>query len=160
MQRFTQLKVWQRSHLLAIRIHVLTQEFPSEERYGLTAQLRRAVTSVPTNIAVGSRCLAPSDYSRFLNIAQGFATEAEELLLLCRDMGFMAVETAAPFLDEVDHVCRMLEALRQRVDREGRAPTRAPTGAPINPRTPGPRSTLNAERRTRRPNAHESEVAA
>ncbi len=51
MQRFTDLKVWQRSHSLALEVDRLTSKFPSDERFGLTSQLRRAVVSVPTNIA-------------------------------------------------------------------------------------------------------------
>jgi four helix bundle protein len=54
MQRFTELKVWQRSHALVLEIYRQTARFPDHERFGLTSQLRRAVASVPTNIAEGS----------------------------------------------------------------------------------------------------------
>jgi four helix bundle protein len=138
MQRFTELKVWERSHILAIRIYALTRTFPEGECFGLTSQLRRAATSVPCNIAEGSKRLLPKDYSRFLNVAQGSASETEELLLLGRDLGLMSVEAAAPVLEEVDQVCRMLEALRQRVDREGHRPVALPR------RHQEPRSTTGA----------------
>ena len=142
MQRFTDLKVWQKAHLLTIRIYVLTQAFPEEEKYGLAAQMRRAATSISTNVAEGSKRAWARDYSRFLNIAQGSAAEVEGLLLLGRDLGFVSVETTAPLLEEVDHISRMLEALRQRVDRDGpRAADAARTRAALP-------STLDAGRST------------
>jgi hypothetical protein len=55
MQRFTELKVWQRAHALVLEIYRISTSFPPEERFGVTSQLRRVITSVPTNIAEGSR---------------------------------------------------------------------------------------------------------
>ncbi len=60
MQRFTEPNVWQRSHALVFNIYRITARFPGEKRFGLTAQLRRAALSVPTNIAEGS--LAETEY--------------------------------------------------------------------------------------------------
>jgi four helix bundle protein len=87
MQRFTELKVWQRAHALVLEVYRISAGFPAEERFALTSQLRRAVTSVPANIAEGSRRKGQQEYSRFLNIAQGSAAEAEYLLILSRDLG-------------------------------------------------------------------------
>jgi four helix bundle protein len=55
MQRFTELKVWQRSHSLTLQIYQASKTLPSDEKYGLVSQLRRAAVSVPTNIAEGSK---------------------------------------------------------------------------------------------------------
>ncbi len=66
MQRFTDLKVWQRSHALALQVYCLTARFPGEERFGLVSQLRRAAVSGPTNIAEGSKRQGGLDYARFL----------------------------------------------------------------------------------------------
>jgi four helix bundle protein len=77
MQRFTDLKVWQRSHALVLRIYQLTAGFPAEERFGLGVQLRRAALSVPTNIAEGSKRQGSQEYARFLNIAEGSLAETE-----------------------------------------------------------------------------------
>lgn len=62
MQRFTELKVWQKSHSLVVEVYRLTSKFPSDERFGLTSQLR-ATVSVPTNIAEGSKRLTKGDYA-------------------------------------------------------------------------------------------------
>jgi len=90
MQRFTDLVVWQRSHRLALEIYRLTALFPADERFGLVSQLRGAATSVPTNIAEGSKRKTGSEYARFLNIAEGSLAETEYLLMLSRDLGFVA----------------------------------------------------------------------
>jgi four helix bundle protein len=84
MQRFTDLKVWQRSHAFVLQIYRLTGSFPNEERFGLTSQLRRAVVSVPSNIAEGSKRRSNRDYAHFLNLAEGSLAEADYLLLLTR----------------------------------------------------------------------------
>jgi four helix bundle protein len=118
MQPFTELKVWQRSHLLVLQLYRLTREFPADERFGLTSQLRRAVTSVPTNIAEGSRRQHRQDFARFLNIAKGSLGEVEYLLMLGRDLDYVDEETTRPQIDEANEIARMLYALRRKVQSE------------------------------------------
>jgi hypothetical protein len=98
MQRFTDLKVWHRAHVLALTVYRVTSHFPKEERYGLTTQLRRAATSVPTNIAEGS------------------LAETEYLLMLARDLAYASDEAVRPLQVEADEVARMLNSLRGRVE--------------------------------------------
>ncbi|MFQ5930305.1 MAG: four helix bundle protein [Acidobacteriota bacterium] len=119
MQRFTELKVWQRSHALALEIYRRTEAFPSEERFGLVSQLRRAAVSVPTNIAEGSKRKQNRDYARFLNIAEGSLAETEYLLLLSRDLGYLDRDIAKQSLSEVDEIARMLNSLRAKVEERG-----------------------------------------
>ena len=123
MQRFTDLKVWQRSHALVLDIYRLTAGFPAEERFGLVAQLRRAVLSVPTNIAEGSKRQGSQEYARFLNIAEGSLAETEYLLLVSRDLAYTAAKTVQPLLGEADEIARMLHALRMKVLRGSRQST-------------------------------------
>ncbi|MGH9395263.1 MAG: four helix bundle protein [Terriglobia bacterium] len=112
MQRFTDLKVWQRSHHLVLEIYRVTATFPSSERYGLVSQLRRASASVPTNIAEGSKRRSNPEYARFLNIAEGSLAESEYLLMLSKDLGFIAATAAGDLVKEVSEIARMLSALR------------------------------------------------
>lgn len=77
MQRFTDLKVWQRGHALALEVYRSTETFSADERFGLTAQLRRAALSVPTNTAEGSKRQTRQDCARFLSIAEGSVAETE-----------------------------------------------------------------------------------
>ncbi|MHC4067086.1 MAG: four helix bundle protein [Planctomycetota bacterium] len=118
MQPFTELKVWQRSHALVLQIYRLTGKFPADERFGLTAQLRRAATSVPTNIAEGSRRQHRPDFARFLNIAEGSLGEVEYLVMLSRDLDYVEKEIARPLFDEANEIARMLYALRRKVESE------------------------------------------
>lgn len=130
MQHYSKLEVWRRSHELALALYRCTASFPVTERYGLTPQLRRAASSVPTNIAEGSKRATPSDYAHFLNIAEGSLSETEYLLLLCRDLGYIPQDVARSRLVEVSELLRMLHALRKTVQRD--APTKSvlknPTG--------------------------------
>lgn len=118
MQRFTDLKVWQRGHRLALDVYRLTSGFPSEERFGLTSQMRRASTSVPTTIAEGSRRRSPKDYAHFLNIAEGSLAELEYLFMLSRDLGYIEAETANAHATEATEISRMVYSLRAKVESQ------------------------------------------
>ncbi len=116
MQRFQELKVWQRSHALVLEIYRLSKSFPAAERFGLVSQIRRAATSVATNIAEGSKRQHRSDYARFLNIAEGSLAETEYLLLLSSDLTYLPPEAGARLAEEVTEIARMLYALRNKVE--------------------------------------------
>jgi four helix bundle protein len=115
VQRFTDLKVWQRSHALVLRVYQLTNALPADERYGLVSQLRRAAASVPTNIAEGTKRETGADYARFLNVAEGSLVETEYLLMLTRDLGYVPPERLANILKEVGEIASMLHRLRLKV---------------------------------------------
>ena len=89
MRNYKNYEVWKRSHELTLLVYRLTKTFPSSELYGLTSQLRRASSSVPTNIAEGSGRDSDKDFRRFLVIAHGSATEVEYLLFLCKDLNYV-----------------------------------------------------------------------
>ena len=117
MQRFQDLKVWQRSHALVLAVYRLTEGFPPGERFGLVSQLRRAAVSVATNIAEGSKRRGRQEYARFLNIAEGSLAESEYLVVLSRDLGYAAPETANRLFKETREIARMLHGLRRKVER-------------------------------------------
>jgi four helix bundle protein len=116
MQHFSKLQVWKRSHALTLAVYELTKAFPAEERFGLISQLRRAASSVPTNIAEGSKRRSPGEFARFLNIAEASLSEAEYLLVLGRDLHYAPVERIRPLLKEASEIARMLYALRTKVE--------------------------------------------
>lgn len=120
MQRYSDLKVWQRAHHLVLRVYAITATFPADERFGLISQLRRAMVSVAANIAEGSRRATPGDFARHLDIAHGSAGEANYLLLLARDLTYATDEQVAPLRDELDQIGAMLHSLRRKVEQEGR----------------------------------------
>ena len=115
MQRFTDLRVWRRSHAFVLGVYRLTARFPAAERFGIQSQLRRAATSVPANIAEGSKREARLEYAHFLNIAEGSLAEAEYLLVLSRDLGYAEQSLADELRIEADTIGSMLSALRAAV---------------------------------------------
>jgi len=118
LQRFTELKVWQQSHALALEVYRLTRSFPSEERFGLASQLRRAVLSVPTNIVEGSKRSSRQDYARFLNVAEGSLAETEYLIIFSRDIGYVTAEVATQILSQLAKIAGMLNNLRAKVEEK------------------------------------------
>jgi four helix bundle protein len=87
-QSFRDLQVWQRAMKLTVAIYLLTQEFPREEIYGLTSQIRRAAVSVPSNIAEGQGRLNPGEFRQFLGIARGSICEIQTQLEIARALRF------------------------------------------------------------------------
>ena len=125
MQRFTQIKTWERSHAFALAIYQESRKFPRHEQFGITSQLRRAAVSVPCNIAEGSKRRSRPDFVRFLNIAEASIAEVEALLMICKDLGYLAPARATQLLEEADTIARMASALRQTVESTERRALRS-----------------------------------
>jgi len=89
LKDFRDLKVWEKSHNLALLVYKHTQGFPEQEMFGLTSQMRRAAVSVPANIAEGCGRGGNFELARFLSIAMGSASELEYLLLVSAGLGFL-----------------------------------------------------------------------
>ena len=98
-----------------LQVYRLTKSFPPDERYGLTSQLRRAVLSVPTNIAEGSKRQTNAEYARFLNIAEGSLAETEYLLMVSHDLRYLSSDAARSVIVEADEIAKMLYSLRSKV---------------------------------------------
>jgi four helix bundle protein len=92
-----------------------TATFPKEEPYGLTSQIRRACSSIPANIAEGCGRDGDAEFSRFLRIAMGSATELDYHLLLARDLKFITLEVYEQLSRELVEVSRMLNAFMQKL---------------------------------------------
>ena len=115
MRDFRRLQVWEKSHGLTLRIYELTAQFPREEIYGLTSQIRRACASIPTNIAEGCGRESPADFARFLQIAMGSASETEYLILLAHDLKYINVDQYTELVDVVIYIKKMLINLQKNI---------------------------------------------
>ena len=115
MKDFKELEIWKRSHKLTVDIYRTTQKFPKEEIYGLTSQIRRAVSSIPTNIAEGCGRRSNAELANFLNIATGSASEVEYELLLAKDINYLTDIQYQQFTQEVREIRSMLSAYMTRV---------------------------------------------
>ena len=115
MRDFRGLKVWEKSHLLTLQIYKTTMSFPSEERYGLTSQIRRSCASIPANIAEGCGTGSDAEMARYLQIAMASASELEYHILLARDLEFITTANYNSIYDEVTQIKRMLTPFIRRL---------------------------------------------
>lgn len=106
---FKELVVWQKAHELVIKIYKITNIFPSDEKFGLTSQMRRAAVSVPANIAEGFVKRGLKDKSNFYNIAQGSLSELKYYLILTKDIGYL--KENKELIEEAESVGRLLNRL-------------------------------------------------
>ena len=97
---FTKLKIWQTAHRLSLRIYGITRAFPSDEKFGLTSQLRRASVSVSANIAEGTGRGSSKELSYFLHVAHGSIKEMVSHCLLARDLSFIDPKEADELIRE------------------------------------------------------------
>ena len=111
MKDFRTLKVWEKSHALAIGIYACTRSFPQAEQYGLTSQMRRAAISIGANIAEGCGRLGDRELARFLGIALGSASELEYLVLLSKDLKLIGQDGCIELDQSINEVKRMLIGL-------------------------------------------------
>jgi len=101
--------------LLAKQIYETTSKFPTDERFGLVSQMRRAAVSVPSNIAEGQARHTSGEFVQFLSHAEGSLAELETQLLLGTELCFCGKETEKTVMELISEVRRMLMALRKRV---------------------------------------------
>ena len=111
MKDFKELKVWEKAHALTLQVYQETRSFPREEIYGLTSQVRRAAASVAANIVEGCGRRSDGEFTRFLQIARGSASELEYHLLLARDLHLLNRATFELLEAKVVEIERMLTGL-------------------------------------------------
>lgn len=115
MQNYKDLKVWDKAHQLTLKVYQITKDFPKEELYSLTNQLRRCMSSIPANIAEGCGKNSQKDLGNFLNIALGSANEAEYFLLLSKDLDYLPEVEYVTLNDNINEIKAMLISLINKV---------------------------------------------
>jgi len=99
-------------------IYKISQSFPSEEKFGLSSQIRRSAVSIPSNIAEGSSRDSKKDFSRFLRISIGSSFELETQLLLSKELGFLSEGDFDHVKDSLDEVQKMLNSFIKKMNAE------------------------------------------
>lgn len=112
MHRYKELNIWKKSRSFASEIYKVTQGFPSEEKFGLTNQLRRAAVSIPSNIAEGASRKSNKDFARFIEIAIGSANEIDTQLLIATDLEFMTLKEHLAIDEELQSITKMLSKFK------------------------------------------------
>lgn len=112
MKSFRELRVWQKAMDLVEEIYLLTQDFPKQETYGLISQVRRAVVSVPSNIAEGHTREHIKEYLHHLSMAQASLAEVETQLEIATRLKYLRSSQLAELLPEISSLGKQLYALR------------------------------------------------
>ena len=115
MRDYKKLQVWEKAHRFVLAIYQATAGFPSDERFGLTREIRRSATSVPSNIAEGCGRESEPDFARFPSIAAGSASEVAYQLLLAHDLRYLEARTYEDLDTQVQEIKRMLNSFIQRL---------------------------------------------
>ena len=109
------LEAWRLAMTLVKNVYQATRAFPQEEIYGLTAQMRRAAVSIPSNLAEGAARTGRKEFAQFLSIAKGSLSELETQLLISADLGYL--DPAHAIFELVEEVSRVLAGLHKSVLR-------------------------------------------
>ena len=115
------LVVWQKSLDLVREVYQLTQKFPSDERFGLTAQMRRAAVSIVSNISEGAARQSKAEFLQFVQIAMGSISELDTQMEICRMLGFVTAKEMEHLNVRMNEVDRLLIGLRNYLRRKLKA---------------------------------------
>lgn len=117
IRSYRDLSAWQHARELALAVYRETQSFPSDERFGLTSQIRRSAVSVPSNIAEGYGRGRAADYARFLRVARGSLFELETQAQLGLDLGYFTSDSHAKIQSLINESARPLSGLIRRIEQ-------------------------------------------
>lgn len=114
------LVVWQRAHLFVLEVYKYSSDFPKQETYGLTSQLRRAAVSVPANVAEGFKRKGNAEKIRFYNIAQASLEETRYFLILSKDLNYGSNDAIQHLAEEIS---KLLSGLIKSISEKATLPT-------------------------------------
>lgn len=125
MRNYKDLQTWNKAHKLTLELYKLSRQFPKEEIYGLTSQLRRAASSIGANLAEGCGRQSNPEFARFVKISMGSASELDYHLLLSRDLGFVEDPIYERVSKSLTEVRKMLASLLAAVEIETQTRSKA-----------------------------------
>ena len=111
MMNYNDLQVWQESMQLVTNIYKLTKQFPADERFGLTNQMRRAAVSIPSNIAEGHARNSKLDFARLLRMSLGSCTELETQIMIANNLEYLTKIEITPILEQGLKIRKMITKL-------------------------------------------------
>lgn len=115
---YKELLVWQKSMDLVVEIYNLITKLPSDEKYELSSQMRRAAVSIPSNIAEGQGRNSSQEFCHFLGIARGSACELETQLLVAKRINFLSENDVQKSEMLIDEILRMITAMIKKIQTE------------------------------------------
>jgi four helix bundle protein len=116
-ESYRELIAWQKAIRLVTEIYQATRQFPRDELYGLTSQLRRAAVSVPSNIAEGQARFSRKEFHHFLSQARGSLVEIETQLIIAQNLAYLPTQQSEPLLAQTAELGRILNGLIASIKR-------------------------------------------
>jgi len=116
IKNFKDLRIWQEGIKLVKYIYLLTKDFPKDELYGLSSQMRRCAVSIPSNIAEGFRRYHNKEYKQFLFITLGSCAELETQVTIAHDLEYIKEEIKEEITDKIQYICKMVSRLIRKLD--------------------------------------------
>jgi four helix bundle protein len=115
MKTHRDLKVWNNSINLVTNIYQITNDFPRDELFGITSQMRRAAVSIPSNIAEGAARNSTKEFNKFLSIALGSASELETQILISKNLNYLNSNSSEKLLNDLNEIQKMIQGLMRKV---------------------------------------------
>jgi four helix bundle protein len=115
LKTYKDLDIWKKSISFVKKVYIVTSKFPKEEVYGLSSQMRRAVVSIPSNIAEGFRRQYNKEFKQFLYVALGSCAELETQVSISKDLNYVKTEKEKELLESLDHISRMIMSLIKKI---------------------------------------------
>ncbi|MFA7681915.1 MAG: four helix bundle protein [Candidatus Peribacteraceae bacterium] len=112
---FKKLKIWEKGMNLAKEVYKISKNFPKEELYGITSQIRRSAVSIPSNISEGSQRTSNKEFANFILIAKGSLAELETQLLLAKDFGYIEEKDMDVLQEYMSELGKMLYAFHRKL---------------------------------------------
>ena len=113
MHRFEELKIWQKAMSVTEKCYKISENFPKEEKYGLTSQLRRSAVSIPSNISEGAGRNSNKQFKQFLGIANGSSYELLTQLYLSKKLNLTTEEKVRPIINKILEITKMNFSLQK-----------------------------------------------
>lgn len=118
MNNLKELKIWNKAMEITVEVYKATSKFPSDERFGLTSQIRRAAISIPSNIAEGAGRNSPKEFNDFLGISNGSSFELQTQLIVANKLEMLSEEILNPILNELDELQKMTYGFQQMLNNK------------------------------------------
>ena len=115
IKSFRDLIIWQRGISLVKDVYEETRNFPKEELYGITTQIRRSAISIPSNISEGHIRQHRAEFRQFLNIALGSLAELETQIIIARELNYLSIEKSENLIDQMSSLGKMMRGLMKKL---------------------------------------------
>ncbi len=119
MRDFTKYEVWKEGIDLAVKTYEITNNFPSEEKFGLINQMRRAAVSIPSNFAEGCSRTTEKEFKRYIEISLGSGFELKTQTIIASRLKFLDLEKSEGYISELDKLSKQLNSLRNKLKSNG-----------------------------------------